>query len=171
MPPGGMRTGKPAIIELSSWRTTMVQYRRRSNALGWLAFFGIGAVVLAGLILAMVYFKPIAEKIYREDPAATAKAQAKATDPMGKVRQYLEKITKEQGRGYQFKGVLGPKELNSEKLGRKVFLVRARWIMTGEDTENKINDQMLIIDGNKIEVIEYEEWDRQKGEKGISEEP
>ncbi|MBY0528183.1 MAG: hypothetical protein K2R98_32610 [Gemmataceae bacterium] len=153
----------------------MAYYRRRSNTLGWLAFFGIGAVVFGGLLVATYYFKTEYEKKEAAAAAATTRTQDKEAKPIDIVKLHLSKKTKEEGKGYEVTQATDPKEVNSGKLGRKVFIINVRWKMTGEDAPKDINDDVFIIDkvgkSNMIHPFKFDDWDRAKGDYQITEDP
>jgi hypothetical protein len=75
----------------------MVYYRRRTNWVGWLAFFGIGAGVFVGLVIALQFLKQRQDRIDQKAADQVAKDQSKREDPRKNIIAKVEEAYKAKG--------------------------------------------------------------------------
>lgn len=154
-----------------------IRYRRRSNWIGWLVFFALGGAVFVGLLIALQFLK--FEQARRDQRAdeEVSKQQAKQLEPDKHIRNYIKEEYKKLGKGYEIVGLNPPKKVQS-KLGPREFVIaRVQHKATSGDegSDQPVMDQVFVIEymGNtiKIKVIKFEDWDMQKTQFGIEDEP
>lgn len=154
----------------------MVVYRRRTNWIGWLAFFVIGAGVFAALVVALLFAKAYQEK--REEDAAeqASKKQEKLLDPAAQIREAISRYHKNKGEGYTIQAMNGPKKVTSKIDGKEVVMARVQHVGSEGGVEKEKEDHILLIKygpANKVDIqmVKFEDWDAKKVQYGIEEEP
>jgi hypothetical protein len=165
----------------------MVYYRRRSNVVGWLAFFGIGAGVFVGLIIALQFLKQRQERIDQNAADDASKAHAKLADPKANVWNEVARYYKEKGLGFTKIGINLAENVRSSKDTKKEFVVarvQHRGNARREDDEDPpAVDEVYVIEilhdrpaGKeerttlKFTKIEWEKWETARERFGFDEE-
>lgn len=155
-----------------------IRYQRRSNWIGWLAFFAIGGCVFVGLLIALQFLKLEQEK--REDAAAdkVAQQQDKLLDPKTQIRTAISDYHKKKGEGYEIVAVNPPKKVQSKIDGKEIVMARVqhRGTSSEDGAEKPQEDHVLLIKylpKSKVEVqmVKFEDWDEKKAQYGIEDEP
>lgn len=154
----------------------MVVYRRRTNWIGWLAFFAIGACVFAALVVGLLFAKAYQEKREEDANELASKKQEKLLDPKAQITKAIADYHKNKGEGYQITAMNGPKKVQSKIDGKEVTMARVQHYGTDEGMEKPGEDHILLIkyvSASKVDIklIKFEDWDQQKTQFGIEEEP
>ena len=84
------------------------------------------------------------------------------------VREHLKKIYGKNGKGFEDR-YGDPKEVMSHKSKHKVVIIQVQHRKAGSDKD--FTDQVFILDGTKVSVVKFEDWERQKTKFGIEENP
>lgn len=154
----------------------MVVYRRRTNWIGWLAFFAIGACVFAGLVIALMFAKGYDEKKRADADQKASEQQAKLLDPKALITKAIADFHKNKGEGYTIQAMNGPKKVQSKIDGKEVVMARVQHVGSEGGVEKEKEDHILLIKygpANKVDIqmVKFEDWDAKKVQYGIEEEP
>lgn len=98
-------------------------------------------------------------------------------DPLKQIRNYIRDDYKKKGTGYEIVAMNPPKKVQS-KLGAREFVIARvqHKAMSDNDVDPPLRDQVFVIEylprsTVKMLVIKFEDWDQQKVQFGIEEQP
>jgi hypothetical protein len=154
----------------------MVTYRRRSNWVGWLAFFAIGACVFVGLVILLQVGKKYQAKEDDKQAKNAAEQQAKLLDPRQNIWNEVAKQYREQGVGYKKRGMNLAEKVTSSKAADKVYYVgrvRHSPAPKTEDDDPPITDEVYIVEiaGKTLKFtrVSWDNWEKARDQFGFDE--
>jgi hypothetical protein len=147
------------------------RYRRQSNWIGWLTFLAVGGAVFVGLVFAVMYFKDQLEEKNRKAQAALPQTNhpTLGRKPADLIRDNLVQMYKKEGKGLGKFAVGEPKEVFSKKWNRKVVIIQVQHGPAGSEMDPV--DQVFVLDRTKITAVKFDDWETQKVNFGIDENP
>jgi len=154
----------------------MVYYRRRTNWVGWLAFFVIGACVFGGLIILLQVGKKYQAKEDDKQAKNASDQQAKLLDPRKNIWNEVAKQYKEQGTGWNRRGMNLAEKVPSSKAANKEYYVarvRHQAATKGDDDDGPVIDEVYIVEivGNtlKFTKVPWGNWEKARDQFGFDE--
>lgn len=158
----------------------MVYYRRRSNWIGWLAFFGIGGLVFVGLIIGFIVLKDRQNRIQKEADVKSSERQAKLLDPRKNILEKISQAYREKGLYLNQGSVrmnLAEKARSSKAPDKEYVVVRVQHralAKRDDEDEPPTVDEVFVVEivGTTVKLtkLPWENWEKQREGLGFDEE-